>query len=90
MTGSALKRWTLWSRKKSEIGKGSGEGGAKNRTGPEGGGFFSEVFLCFFVERVFGGGPVGVFFFFVWFLGSLGGLLLEVFLKSMRFSRKGW
>ena len=50
MTGSALKRWTLLFGKKSKIGKGSGEGGAKNRTGRKAGGFFSEVFLCFFLS----------------------------------------
>ena len=43
--------------------------------------YFS-VFFAVFFECFFGGGLVGVFLCFVRFLGSLGGSLLEVFLKK--------
>ena len=100
MTGSALKRWTLYRHCFSErsffsifflskMGRGLGKGGQK--IGPDGrlADFFFICF-CFFFVCVFRGGPVSVFFAFVGVLGSLWGELLEVFLKSTRFSRKGW
>ena len=44
----------------------------------------------FFFKRVLRGRPIGVFSVLYGFWARLGGSLLEVFLKSMRFSRKGW
>ena len=65
-----------------------GEGGPAIAPGGRLADFF---FIFIFFSRVFSeASPVGVFFCFVWFLESLGGSLLEVFLKSMRFSRKRW
>ena len=93
MTGSAFKRWTfcLYARAFTlvEWEGGLGEGGKKFCRGGAWRIFFS-VFFAFFFECVFRGGPEGVFFCFGCFLASLGESLFKVFLKSVRFSRKGW